>query len=88
MKAIVCGLMLIGLAALMFQLYRLYGQENALQEQLGALRAKITPVAKENARMRDDIAGLGEKDAVFRELRRAGYAAPGEKVFVIVPKRP
>lgn len=87
MKIVFYILLLGAIGVLVLQLVRQYREEGELRAQAEAVRMKLAPIAKENERMQADIASLGEKEAVLRELRRNGYAAPGEKVFVIIPKR-
>ena len=87
MKIVFYILLLGAIGALVFQLVRQYEEERALQGQAEEVRMKLEPIAKENERMQADVVGLGEKESVLRELRRQGYAAPGEKVFVIIPKQ-
>jgi cell division protein FtsB len=73
---------------LVSQLWHLWGQGAALQGQLAEIREKTTPIAKENGELAVSLENFANsQDVILRELRRAGYAAPGEKVFVIVPKR-
>ncbi len=87
MRFVLYALTAVILGSLAFQLYRLAVKKGELERELAALGAKIAPLAKENGTLEDDLASLGESDTVLRELRRAGYAAPGEKVYVILPKR-
>lgn len=87
MKAVFYMLLLGAIGVLVFQLVRQYREEGELRKQAEAVSMKTEPLAKENERMQADIASLDGKEAMLRELRRQGYAAPGEKVFVIVPKR-
>ena len=69
------------------QAWNLYGQKRDLERGLAEVMRKMTPVAEENAKLEENLSKLEDPAAIGRELRKAGYAAPGEKVFVIVPKR-
>jgi cell division protein FtsB len=72
---------------LLYQLWNQYLAWHAIDRKLTALEMKLTPLERENGRIGTDLKALETPDAVLRELRRAGYAAPGEKVIVIVPKK-
>ncbi len=87
MKFLLYALTVVALGSLAFQLYRLAIKKAALERELAALEAKIAPLSKENADLENDLASLKNSDTVLRELRRAGYAAPGEKVYIIIPKQ-
>jgi len=87
MKAVFYILLLGAIGVLVLQLARQYREEGELRKQVETMRMKTEPITKENERIQGDIEGLGDTEAVLRELRRQGYAAPGEKVFVIIPKQ-
>ena len=69
------------------QVWNLYGQKRALERNLAEIMGKTAPITAENEKLAENLDGLKDTEAIARELRRAGYAAPGEKVFVIVPKK-
>ncbi len=77
----------VALLFLAFQLYRLVAQERGLERDLKELMQKTELAKKENGRVQSELNALKNPANIERELRRAGYAAPGEKVFIIVPKR-
>lgn len=77
----------VALLFLAFQLYRLFAQEQGLERDLRELAQKTELATKENNRVESELNALKNPANIERELRRAGYAAPGEKVFIIVPKR-
>ncbi len=87
MRFVLYALTVVAVGALAFQLYRLAVKKGELERELAAIEAKIAPLAKENGKLENDLSSLKDSDTVLRELRRAGYAAPGEKVYVIIPKR-
>lgn len=72
---------------LFIQFYRLFIQERVLQRALAELTRKIEPLQKENEQVARQLQALQNPANIEREFRRAGYAAPGEKVFIIVPKQ-
>ena len=88
MKIFFYGIILIAIGFLFFQLYRLFMQQRGLQTELTQLIQKTEPVQKDNQKVTDQLRLLKKPEYLDRELRRAGYAAPGEKVFIIVPKSP
>lgn len=79
--------MVLAVVFLATQALRLFMQERRLNAELAEIMLKTAPLAKENERLAHSFEELRDPAAVGRELRRAGYAAPGEKVFIIVPKR-
>ncbi len=87
MKFILYTLALAGIAFLSWQLFRQYAAYQSLERQLAGVELKLAPLTKENGMLADNLKSLEGQDAQLRELRRAGYAAPGEKVFVIIPKK-
>jgi cell division protein FtsB len=79
---------IIGFAVvfLSVQAARLWEKQRTLQRKLGEITAKNEALRKENNATLTDLKGIEDPEAIGLELRRAGYAAPGEKVFIIVPK--
>lgn len=77
----------VAIVFLIFQLYRLFIQERELERGLRELAQKTELAKKENNRIQGELNALENPANIERELRRAGYAAPGEKVFIIVPKQ-
>ena len=87
MKFVWYGLLILVIGFLFTQSYRLMIRYQVLNRELLQLIKKTEPVMKENETIAHDLKRLENPDAMLRELRRAGYAAPGEKTFVIVPKQ-
>lgn len=87
MKILVYGMLLGVIAFLFFQLYRLLTQEQKLQRELTEFMSTAEPLTKENEEISRQLHALQNRANLEREFRRAGYAAPGEKVFIIVPKQ-
>lgn len=87
MKWLLYFIFIIIIGFLALQLYRLAIQHYAFKQQLTELVKKIEPLQKENNAVESDLKALENSANIERELRRAGYAAPGEKVFIIVPKK-
>ena len=87
MKALLHILAAFAICFLGWQLYRQFSAYRNLTGQMSALAEKAAPIERENARLAENLKNLQGSDAMLRELRRAGYAAPGEKVFVIIPKK-
>ena len=86
MKILFYFILCMAIAFLGVQLYRLVSQEYALKKDFEALAQKTEAAGKENKRVEMQLSALKNEGNIERELRRAGYAAPGEKVFIIVPK--
>ena len=87
MKILVHAAACVAIAFLGWQIWRQVVQYRAMERQLGTVNEKLRPVLQENEKLAADLKNLENTDTMLRELRRAGYAAPGEKVFVIVPKK-
>ncbi len=87
MKLVLYALAFAGIVFLSWQLFRQYTAYQSLERQLDSVEQKLTPLAKENGVLASNLKSLEGRDTQLRELRRAGYAAPGEKVFVIIPKK-
>ncbi len=77
----------LAIAFFAIQAWNLYAQKRKLEYDLANVLQKTAPVAAENAKLVENLNGLKDPATIARELRRAGYAAPGEKVFVIMPKK-
>ena len=87
MKALLHAVAARAVVFLGWQLWRQIGEYRADDARLQAMTDKLRPVAEENVKLAEDLKSLESRDTMLRELRRAGYAAPGEKVIVIVPKK-
>ncbi len=85
MKWLLYFIFIMVIGFLILQLYRLAMQHYTLTQQFTELVKKTEPLQKENSRVESDLKALENPANIERELRRAGYAAPGEKVFIIVP---
>lgn len=72
---------------LAIQLTQLYMQERTLNREFAEFTKKIEPLQKENKEISRELQALKNKGNLEREFRRAGFAAPGEKIFIIVPKQ-
>lgn len=87
MKFLWYALLLITIAFLTTQFYRLYMQDRALNREFIELARKTEPFQKENKEIFRELQALKNPGNMEREFRRAGFVAPGEKVFIIVPKQ-
>jgi len=87
MKFLWYALLLITIAFLVTQLYRLFMQEQVLHRAFTELAKKTEPLKKENKEISQKLHTLKNPATIEREFRRAGFAAPGEKIFIIVPKQ-
>jgi len=79
--------LLLAIAALSWYLYQLWGQAGELQKESDLLTKELQPLQKENAELLAEIKRLDDPENLETELRKAGYAAPGEKVIIIIPKK-
>lgn len=84
-------LTLILLAAILVMagwLYQIYQQKSDLAKQLEAVSRQLTPLAKENKKLIEEINYLKNEDNLEKELRaRFNYVQSGEKLIIIVPKQ-
>jgi len=84
---IILGIFLIiAIGALSWYLYQLYQQRRVLADQSEKLLQEIQPLEKENQELTAELKRLEDPENLEIELREAGYASPGEKVLIIVPK--
>lgn len=68
-------------------LYNLYYQAQALKAEADKLVKQTQPLSRENQQLLAEIGRLEDPENLEIELRKAGYAAPGEKVIILVPKK-
>lgn len=86
MKLFIYFIFTVAISFLTLQLYRLAIHYYALKQNMAELAQKTEPLKKENQRVSKELEALKNPANIERELRRAGFAAPDEKVFIIVPK--
>lgn len=71
-----------------FNLYRLYNQKIALEKDLNKVSEQFQPLSGENKELAAEIDYFQNPDNLEKELRsRFNYAAPGETMVIIIPKK-
>lgn len=75
------------IAFLAVQSYRLMNNYRNAQREYDEIIKKMAPLAAENAALQANLTALQAGRGAERELRNAGYAAPGEKMLIIIPKQ-
>ncbi len=88
MRIFLMGLLVVAIAFLGVQSFRLVGNYRKAQREYDLLIQKMGPIAMENATLQANLAALKAGQGAERELHNAGYAAQGEKMFIIIPKNP
>jgi cell division protein FtsB len=86
-KFVVLLILLLATAAFLAQLYPLVRQATDLSASLQATSARLAPLRKENKELLTDLDYLQKNERLQREVRKAGYVVPGEKMFIIVPQK-
>lgn len=76
----------VAAALLTLQSYRLIRDYRYTERRYGEIIKKMTPLTADNATLEANLKALEAGHAVERELHNAGYAAPGEKMLIIIPK--
>ncbi len=77
-------MMAIGMFAV--QLYRLIGQYNNVKREQFAINAELEAIKIENEKLTADLDYFNQKEHLEREMRKADYALPDEKVLIIIPE--
>ncbi len=86
MRIFLLGALFIVIGFLSLQSYRLIGQYRKTQREYDEILKKMAPLAVDNAALQANLKALEEGYGAERELHNAGYAAEGEKMFIIIPK--
>ena len=88
MKIAIYLVLLVSIAAVGFNLYRLYNQKIALEKDLNKVSEQLQPLDGENRELTAEIDYFQNPDNLEKELRsRFNYAAPGETMVIIIPKK-
>ncbi len=69
------------------QLYRLIGQYNSTKKEQSAINMELEAVRIENEKLMADLDYFKQKEHLEREIRKADYALPNEKVLIIIPEK-
>lgn len=70
------------------QAYRLYDQRYELVVRSGEIQSKMDVLRKENDQVSGNLEYLANFDNLAKELKALfNYKKPGEKLFIIVPKK-
>lgn len=86
MRAILLSVIFIAIGFLSLQSYRLIGQYRKTQREYDGIMQKMAPLAADNEALQANLKALETGHAVERELHNAGYAAPGEKMIILIPR--
>lgn len=88
MKKIFYLILVVILALLLVQAYRLYQQYRVLDSNLSATEEKLSALDLDNAQLQADIEYFGNPENLAKEARaKLDYKKPGEKMMIVVPKR-
>ncbi len=85
MKRALTIILLIVLAALIWQLYQLYRQNQELETFLSSIESKVVQFKEENLKFQADLEYFAHPENLEKELRsRYNYKNPGEKLIILV----
>ena len=87
MRALLLCAIAVAVALLALQSYRLIRDYRHTERRYDEIIKKIAPLAADNTALQANLKALEAGHAVERELHNAGYAAPGEKMLIIIPKQ-
>ena len=86
MRTLLLCAIFIAIAFLSLQSYRLIKQYRGTQREYDEIIKKMAPLATENVALQANLKALESGWRAERELHNAGYAAPGEKILIIIPR--
>lgn len=87
-KMLIAAVLLVFLALVGIQVYRLYGQRNNLKNELSGINPRITSLEQENKNLQKDLEYFANPENLLKELRaRFNYKKPDEKMIIVVPPR-
>lgn len=88
MKRILTVILLLAVAALLWQLIQLYMQNSALKSSLGVIEDKLNNLNEENGKFQADLEYFASPENLEKELRsKFNYKKPGEKIIIVVPPK-
>lgn len=81
-------LLLVLTAAAGYQVYAFQQRRMVLARDLAVVDRKLEDLRRENEKLRADIVYSSHPENLRNEARsRFNYVAPGEKMFIIIPKQ-
>ncbi|MSR73638.1 MAG: hypothetical protein EXS60_01090 [Candidatus Pacebacteria bacterium] len=87
MRILLLGAIFIAIGFLSLQSYRLIRQYRHTQNEYEEIIQKMAPFAADNEALQANLKALQAGRGAERELHNAGYAAQGEKMLIIIPKK-
>ncbi len=87
MRFLLSLFLILAVGAMGWYLYQLWQQTRALQKEADKLAGELLPLQKESAELLAEAKRLDDPENLEVELRKSGYALPGEKVIILIPKR-
>ncbi len=88
MKRILTVILLLAAAALLWQLFQLYLQNNKLKYSLGSIEGKLNNINEENGKFQADLEYFASPENLEKELRsRFNYKKPSEKLIIVIPSK-
>ena len=87
-RVVIYLILILSIATVGWQAFRLYRQKTALQKDFDKIIAQVEPLKKENGEILSEIEYFKNPNNLEKELRaRFNYAAAGEKMIIVVPKK-
>lgn len=87
MRFLVFAALVLLIAVVGAQLYRLYGERSVLVGEAEKIDERIENLKSENKDIAADIAYLSVFDNLVKELKTLfNYRRPGEKLYIIIPR--
>ena len=81
MRLLLSLFLILAVGAMSWYLYKLWRQTAELKQESDKLTWELTPLQKENTELLAEIQRLEDPENLEIELRKSGYALPGEKVI-------
>lgn len=86
MKRVIAVMLIIVLAAVVYDFYQLYSYNGELQKTFSVLGSKLSQFKKDNSELQADLEYFSNPKNLEKELRsRFNYKKPGEKMIIVVP---
>ena len=87
MRLIAPILLVILIAIVGYQVYKLSGQKDLVGKQFNELKLRLTGIVTENNKIGEDLKYYSNRDNLEKEARsQLNYMAPDEKTIIVIPK--
>lgn len=88
MRFLISIIAIVIFAATAVQLYKLQLKKAELKSELEKVEKKASALVLENKSLKEEIVYFGDSKNLEKEAKaQLNYAAPGEKLIIVVPKK-